>query len=222
MCFFFSFPSPLVLSSGRTLTFLFFSSAWAWPLSWELAQLDPLFSFPLLANFPDNWSRMQTEREKGGLRLTQRLDSPSLPFVMAVLTLQASLLDLLAPPPLALPASLTRTGFIICDKVPMLWEESALDVYYIRSVRTNGETPPDHVIATGQQGSGYKTALLLSPLFLSFSLSLSLSLSPSFPLFSFTQTKNIHPHRKGHTRLESLLRFSAYAIYLTLRNFESK
>lgn len=96
----------------------------------------------------------------------------------------------------------------------MLWEESALDVYYIRSVRTNGETPPDHVIATGQQGSGYKTALLLSLL--------SLSLPSSFPLFSFTQTKNIHPHRKGHSRLESLLWFSAYAIYLTLRNFESK
>lgn len=46
----------------------------------------------------------------------------------------------------------------------MVWEESALDVYYIRSARTNGETPTDHVIATGQQGSGYKTVLVPPPL----------------------------------------------------------
>lgn len=68
LLFLFSSP-PLVLSSGRTFTFFIFffsfSKAWAWPPSWELAQLDPLFSFPLLANFPDNWSRMQTERERG-------------------------------------------------------------------------------------------------------------------------------------------------------------
>lgn len=87
----------------------------------------------------------------------------------------------------------------------MVWEESALDVYYIRSACTNGETPTDHVNATGQQGDGYKTVLFLP-------------LSPSVPLFFFTQTKNINPHWKGHTRLESLLQSLAYAIYLTLCN----
>lgn len=60
----------------------------------------------------------------------------------------------------------------------MVWEESALDVYYIRSACTNGETPTDHVIATGQQGNGYKTVLLLPPL---------------IPLFFF------HTDKKKHT-----------------------
>lgn len=187
---------------GGPLLFLF--NAWAWPLSWELAQLDPLFSFPLLANFPDNWSRMQTEGEKGGFEA----DAKAWQSVSALCNGCAHPLSITTPhppvpPPVFLPPSLTRTGFIICDKVPMVWEESALDVYYIRSARTNGETPTDHVIATGQQGNGYKTVLLLPPL------------SPSVPLFLFCTAKNTHPHRKGHTRLETLLQSLTYAIYLT-------
>lgn len=76
----------------------------------------------------------------------------------------------------------------------MVWQESALDVYYIRSARTNGETPTDHVIATGQQSSGFKTVLVLPPLPLSL-------------FFFFHTDKNTHPHNKGHTELESSLQF---------------
>ncbi len=88
----------------------------------------------------------------------------------------------------------------------MVWEESALDVYYIRSARTNGETPTDHVNATGQQGRGYRTVLVLPPF------------SPSVPLFFSTQTKT-HPHKKGHTRLKSLLK--SLTCELTLCNSEN-
>lgn len=77
----------------------------------------------------------------------------------------------------------------------MVWQESALDVYYIRSARTNGETPTDHVIATGQQSSGYKAVLVRLPLPLSL-----------FFLFSHRQ-KHTHPQNKGHIWLESALQF---------------
>lgn len=140
--------SSLVLSSGRTFTFFFFFNAWAWPLSWELAQLDPLFSFSLLANFPDNWSRIQTEREKERFEA----DAKAWQSVSALCDGCGHPLSNTPDIPSFFPPSrLSRTGFIICDEVPVVWEESALNVYYIRSACTNGETPTDHVITTRQQ-----------------------------------------------------------------------
>lgn len=69
----------------------------------------------------------------------------------------------LPQPSKRLPTGLTGKAFIVSDKEPTLWEESAWDVYYIRSAWTNGETPTEHVTATGQQGSGLKTAPLPHP-----------------------------------------------------------
>lgn len=84
------------------------------------------------------------------------------------------------------PASLTRTGFIICDEVSVVWEGSALDVYYIRSACTNGETPADHVIITGQKP-------ILS----------SITSSSSCPfcsfLFSFQKVKKAHTYTHTHS-----------------------
>lgn len=71
----------------------------------------------------------------------------------------------------------------------MVWEESTLDVYCIRSAHTNGEPPMDRVIATGQQGGWYRTVLLLPPL-------------ASLWLLSFSHT---HPHRRGHTQNRKLI-----------------
>lgn len=119
------------------------------------------------------------------------------------------------------PASLTGKGFIICDKEATLWEESAWDVYYIRSAWTNGETPTEHVTATGQQGSGLKTAPLPQPRPPSRNLApptpntLCLRLRPSpsqasssAPCHVQTQTAKVTVHHKAHYCL-----FSVSAMY---------
>lgn len=108
------------------------------------------------------------------------------------------------------PALLTGKGFIICDKEPTLWEESAWDVYYIRSAWTNGETPTEHVTATGQQGSGLKTAHLAHP---ASPQTLRLGPSPSqvsssAPCHVQTQTAKVTVHHKAHYCL-----FSVSAMY---------
>lgn len=59
-------PPPLVWSRGRTFSFSIPEHGlWVG----NLLDLSRFFSVPLLANFPDNWSRMQTEWEKGGFGL---------------------------------------------------------------------------------------------------------------------------------------------------------
>lgn len=145
------------------------------------------FLFSLLANFPDNWSRIQTEREKRRFEA----DAKAWQSVSALCVgCGHPLSNTPNIPSFFPPASLTRTGFIICDEVPVVWEGSALDVYYIRSACTNGETPADHVIITGQKP-------ILS----------SITSSSSCPfcsfLFSFQKVKksaHIHTHIHINTR----------------------
>lgn len=120
LLFLFFLPShPLALSSGRTFTFFFSLSKPEHGLRvGSLLNLIRFFHSHCLPIFLTTEAECR-QREKGGLRLTQKHDSPSLPFVTAVLKAPLPTLPSFHHPlPAFLPIALPEQGLSSVIKYP--------------------------------------------------------------------------------------------------------